>query len=177
MIKLMISVLVLTVSASNIFAAEFGEERHTNFAHELWMVLENADLVGKDAMVSAAYKGMHPHGAILDTVELSVTVDGSRQPVIIKRNYGGAGVSIDAVNDNPNKWLAAVTVMYRIPGYDPKANDWFWAKYLPDGSLDKTPTGMKLAGQVARTGDEVGGCIGCHSSAPGDDFVFLNDKY
>ena len=173
----MISVLIFALSTTPLFAAEFGEERHTNYAKQLWMALEKANLVGKNAMVSAAYKGLHPHGAVLDTVELSIAVDGGRQPVIIKRNYGGEGVSIDAVNADPNKWLQAVTVMVRIPGYDAMANDWFWAKYLPNGTLDKTPTGVNLAGQVARTPDGAGGCIGCHASAPGNDFVYINDKY
>lgn len=177
MIKKLAIMLTTLLVSGGLLAAEFGEQRHINFANQLWTVLEKANLVGDNAMVSAAYKGMHPHGAVLDTVELSVAVDGKNQPVIIKRNYGGEGVSIDAVNANPQKWLAAITVMYRIPGYDAAANDWFWVKYLPDGALDQTPTGMKLAGQVARTPDGAGGCIGCHASAPGNDFVYLNDKY
>ncbi len=71
------------------------------------------------------------------------------------------------------KYLGAVTVMLKRPGYDPETQDWFWAKYLPDGSLDKNPAGMLLAGKVAK--GKPAGCIACHSAAPGGDMMFLMD--
>ncbi|MCB1809044.1 MAG: hypothetical protein KDJ99_28985, partial [Candidatus Competibacteraceae bacterium] len=61
--------------------------------------------------------------------------------------------------------------MYQRPGYDPDNNDWFWARYLPDGSLDKNAEGIALAGRVAKA-DPPGGCIACHTAAPGGDLVF-----
>jgi hypothetical protein len=43
--------------------------------------------------ISAAkpYTGMAPHGAVLDTIEKNVTVNGHTGKVIIKRNYGVKG--------------------------------------------------------------------------------------
>jgi hypothetical protein len=38
-------------------------------------------------------------------------------------------------------------------------------KYLPDGSLDKSPEGVPLAGRAV-------GCIQCHSAAPGGDMLY-----
>ncbi len=105
-----------------------------------------------------------------------MTVDDNTGPLIVKYNYGGEGVSTDAVSQNPDQYLAAVTIMYQRAGYDPDNNDWFWAKYLPDGSLDKNPKGMQLAGRVAK-GNTEAGCIACHSAAPGGDMVFTNNRY
>ena len=105
---------------------------------------------GKDKL----YKGQHPHGAFLTTYVNAIALKGINNRVgildddaiIVKENY------------TPDKTLAAVTVMYRVKGYDPDAGDWFWAKYKADGSIAKE-------GKVA-------GCIGCHTAAIGNDWVF-----
>ena len=65
---------------------------------------------------------------------------------IVKENY------------SPEKKLAAITVMYRITGFDPKADDWFWLKYGPDGTIMKE--------------GKVGGCINCHSDVKDNDWLF-----
>ena len=100
------------------------------------------------------YKGQHPHGALLTSYVNDVALKGINNKVgtladgsiIIKENY------------MPDKTLGAVTVMYRVKGYDPDAGDWFWAKYKADGSIAKE-------GKVA-------GCSGCHTAAIGNDWVF-----
>ena len=64
-----------------------------------------------------------------------------------------------------------ITVMYRSKGADPQHGDWYWLKYLPDGSIARTPEkeGKKaIAGKVAS-------CIECHSKAGGKDLVYSND--
>ena len=72
---------------------------------------------------------------------------------------------------DPAKHLGAITVMFRREaGYDDDNADWFWAKFLPDGSLDKNAMGGSLAGRVAKGMDT--GCIACHSGE--DDYVFPN---
>jgi len=40
--------------------------------------------------------------------------------------------------------------------------------------LDKNPKGMQLAGRVAKGAEK--GCIACHGSAPGDDYLFTTDN-
>ena len=105
---------------------------------------------GKDKL----YKGAHPHGALLTTyvskgAHAAITARAGQFPdgsFIIKENY------------MPDKTLGAVTVMYRVKGYDPEAGDWFWAKYKADGAIEKE-------GKVA-------GCIGCHAAAINNDWVF-----
>ena len=152
----------------------FGGDDSVAYAAQLWGALNDVGMAGSNAVMSKPYKGQHPHGAVLDTIEGSVTVSGHKGRVIVKRNYGGEGVSEAAVANDPNKFLGAVTVMFkREAGYDSDNQDWFWAKYLPDGSLDKNPKGMQLAGRVAKGADK--GCIACHGAAPGGDMVFNHD--
>ncbi len=145
-------------------------------AAALWKVLTEHRLVAKGAIMSTPYQGQPPHGAILDTIDSRLTVNGHRGAVIIKRNYGGEGVDKMKVADNPDKWLGAVTVMFkRESGYDADNKDWFYAKYKPDGSLHTNPAGVRLAGRVAKGMDK--GCIACHKAAPGGDYVFNNDRF
>lgn len=157
-------------------ARPFGGPDSTAYAAELWATLEDAGLAGPGYLVSKPYEGQHPHGAVLDTVEQEITVDGHSGIAIIKRNYGGEGISVAGVADAPGKWLKSVTVMYRREkGYDPDNRDWFWAKYSPDGTLNKNPKGMALAGRVAKGMDA--GCIACHAGAPGGDMVYNHDRF
>ncbi len=73
---------------------------------------------------------------------------------------------------DPGKHLGAITVMFRREaGYDEDNQNWFWVKYLPDGSLDKNAKGMALAGMVAKGADV--GCIACHSGD--EDYLFTTD--
>jgi hypothetical protein len=105
---------------------------------------------GKDKF----YTGKHPHGALLTTYVSEVALAGLNNKVgtladgsiIVKENY------------MPDKTLGAVTVMYRVKGYDPEAGDWFWAKYKANGSIEKE-------GKVA-------GCIGCHTAVIANDWIF-----
>ena len=152
--------------------APFGGADSVAYAGKLWAALDDARLVGADRIHSRPYKGQHPHGAVLDTIETTLKVGGHTGELWVKRNYGGDGVSIDAVAQDPDQFLGAVTVMYRREaGYDADNLDWFWAKYLPDGTLDKNPAGVQLAGRVAK--GKPAGCIACHKAAPGGDLRFL----
>ncbi|WP_426415476.1 cytochrome P460 family protein [Aestuariirhabdus sp. LZHN29] len=161
--------------SSAVMAAPFGEEADIKYSQDLWSALSSAGLVGADAIMSTPYTGQHPHGAVLDTIDAKVSVGGVNDLVIIKRNYGGEGVSKQAVADNPSKYLQAVTVMYKRKGFDADNQDWFWVKYKPDGSLHVNPKGMQLAGAVAKGAKA--GCIACHTAAPGGDMVFNHDRY
>lgn len=101
-----------------------------------------------------------------------MTVDGREDNVIVKTNFMADDLTPEqVVNALRNEFLDSTTVMFqRETGYAPDSADWFWAKYLPGGELDQTPDGVPLAGRVA-------GCIGCHTGAPGEDFVFLHNRY
>jgi len=151
----------------------FSDPKSVAFSKALWKAMDAADLVGSNAKADKPYKGSHPHGAVLETLSKEVSVKGVKSKVIVKRNYGGPGVSIANVSADRAKYLKAVTVMFkRESGYDSDNQNWFWAKYKPDGSLHKNPKGMKLAGRVAKGKPK--GCISCHKAAPGGDYQFIN---
>ncbi len=48
--------------------------------------------------------------------------------------------------------------MYKVSGYNPAANDWFWAKYTPDGKIEAE--------------GKIEGCINCHGKKRTNDFIF-----
>lgn len=154
-----------------------GSKQDVADADKLWAALKRANLVGPTAMKKKPYKGQPPHGAVLETLSKNITVDGHTGLAIIKRNYGGPGVSISSVGKNRKQYLKAVTVMFkRKAGYDNDNKDWFWAKYKPNGGLHtKDNMGMKiaLAGRVAKGKPK--GCISCHKGAPGGDYVFASN--
>lgn len=157
----------------------FSGPANVAYAAELWRELIEAKLVGPDSIVTYPYKGTQPHGKVLEYMEDELAVGGHRGIVMVKKNYVGdedVDALIKAVLNDRAKAPASITVMYqREAGYDPDNDDWFWAKYLPDGSLATNPKKMKLAGRVAKGADA--GCIACHMAAPGGDLVFTHDRW
>jgi hypothetical protein len=71
--------------------------------------------------------------------------------IVLKENYMGADP------EDPGE-LAALTIMYKVEGFNPEANDWFWVEAAGDGSA------IDLEGAVA-------GCIGCHSQPNNADYL------
>jgi len=99
------------------------------------------------------YKGREPHGALLTTYvndtafrDIEARYGMSDGAIIVKENY------------TPDRNLAAVTVVYRIKGYNPDGGDWFWLKYAPGGDI-------QAEGKVK-------GCINCHMRASNNDFIY-----
>ncbi len=169
------SALALALLTSPVIAqgmAPFGTEHDVGYAGLVWKAMEAANLVGDHAIKSRPYDGTPPHGKMLETFYTTATVDGHTGTLIVKRNYGPEGVDAEQIMMDPGKHLGAITVMFqREAGYDEDNQNWFWAKFLPDGSLDKNAKGMQLAGRVAKGADK--GCIACHSTQ--DDYIFTTD--
>jgi cytochrome c5 len=88
--------------------------------------------VALEAVEAEDFDGVLPYGSI-----------------VVKENYGGA---VDDPGD-----LAALTVMYKVEGYNPEAGDWFWLKAAGDGSA------VDAEGMIE-------GCIGCHSQEGHADY-------
>ncbi len=154
--------------------APFGDDKSVEYAAQLWAALGEARMVGDGMIRSTPYEGLAPHGLMLETFYTDATIGGHTGALVVKRNYGPEGVEASQVLMDPDKHLGAITVMFkRETGYDDDNGNWFWAKFLPDGSLDKNPKGMQLAGRVAKGADM--GCIACHSGADGDDYLFTAD--
>jgi DNA polymerase III alpha subunit (gram-positive type) len=149
----------------------FGSEGDVGFAGKIWAAMLDQNLAGPDMLRAAPYEGTDPHGMMLELFTTKANIDGREGDLIVKRNFGPVGVTADQVLENPEKHLGAITVMFRREaGYDEDTKNWFWVKFLPDGSVDKNPKGLSLAGKVAKGMDV--GCIACHSAADGDDFVY-----
>jgi hypothetical protein len=102
------------------------------------------------------YKGPKPHGELLTTF-----VNDAALVAIRKRATMKDGAIIVKENYSADKEFKALTVMYKIKGYNPRAGDWFWAKYAPDGSV-------QASGKVE-------GCINCHGARRDNDFVFTGE--
>jgi hypothetical protein len=160
---------ILGLVATAAFAQDFGGETDQDYADVLWQDMLDRNLAGDEAVQSFPYPGTDPHGMMLETFYTDATIDGHDGTLVVKRNYGPEGVSVDQVLGSPEEHLAAVTIMFqREEGYAPDSDNWFWAKYLPDGSLDMTPDGTPIAGMAQ-------GCIACHAGAGGEDYLFTTD--
>ncbi len=123
----------------------------------LWTYLESVDYranwelwPGKGEL----YQGQEPHGALMTTylspaAHEALTEMGGSMPagaIIVKENY------------MPDSTLAATTVMYKVDGYDPDHNNWYWLKRLADGTIEVQGRGA--------------GCIACHSARADNDYVY-----
>ncbi|UCF30974.1 MAG: cytochrome P460 family protein [bacterium] len=100
------------------------------------------------------FKGKHPHGSFLTTYVSS----GALRAIKNRESVFPNGAMIVKDNFSPDKQLAAVTVMYRIKGYNPDAGDWFWVKFKPDGAVESE--------------GKVQGCINCHMGKIDNDWAF-----
>jgi len=143
----------------------FGGPGDVQRAETLWRTtLRNYRSWPTPAGFAGWQKGKRPHGKALryfvnPIAARDFTANGA---LIVKENYMAE-----------NGKLVAVTIMQKIPNYDPENQNWFWVKYGPNGEIMKNPKGMKLAGRVAKGMSK--GCISCHSLADDDDYLFIND--
>lgn len=95
--------------------------------------------------------GKAPHGPqhkiyINDRLASSKGVPVSYGSIQVKENYTRSGK------------LAAITVMYKYPDYNPEKGDWYWVKYTRKGRAD--PFGKPK------------GCIECHEKMAVNDYIF-----
>lgn len=102
------------------------------------------------------YKGKEPHGSLLTTYVNDIALNSIKKlkgmannSIIVKENYA------------PNKKLVAVTVMYKVKGYNPDNGDWFWAKY--DAEFNVLNEG------------KVKGCLACHGTVKDNDYIFTGE--
>lgn len=102
------------------------------------------------------YPGTMPHGALLTTY----VTDNAFSAIAGKNGSMPAGSIIVKENYGPDRQLMALTIMYKAQGYDAAHNDWFWAKYTPDGRID-------AEGQVQM-------CIDCHAQKVDNDYLFTS---
>jgi len=100
--------------------------------------------------------GNAPHGAIIRTF---VSGHGVHNIQDSDKGSFDNGIFIVKENFKPDTTLAAITVMYKVEGFNPDAADWFWAKYQPDGTVD--------AAGIPK------GCVTCHGAKADNDYIML----
>lgn len=99
-------------------------------------------------------EGNEPHGSLNKVYVNDKTYESSSAPF----NYGAIVVK---ENYNKKEKLMALTVMYKVKDFNPKAGDWFYVRYTPRGKAK--PYGKPK------------GCVSCHSANADNDFIFLHD--
>ena len=99
-------------------------------------------------------EGRQPHGSLHKVYINDKAYNSSKAPL----EYGAIQVK---ENYNKAKELKAITVMYKVKGYNPADGDWFWVKYSPEG--------------MAKPYGKPKGCIGCHGARVNNDFVIVHD--
>ncbi|MCP5092052.1 MAG: hypothetical protein GY949_14125, partial [Gammaproteobacteria bacterium] len=119
---------VLAIGANAAFSqgAPFGGSDDVAYAKSLWQVMVDARLVGDNAIRVRPLEGNEPHGGIQEALATTATIGGHTGRLLVKRNHGGKdGLSVEEVYDQPTKYLAAITVMFkRKSGYDADNQDW-----------------------------------------------------
>ena len=151
--------LVLMTMATCIFALACGDaspDLPAPDGNAIWNFLQETDYrqnwelwPGKGEL----YQGGEPHRALFTSYLNPTAFDALQDKtgsipnggIIIKENY-----TPDAVFD-------LITLMYKVDGFDPENNDWFWAK-------------IGAAGDVQAEGKLVG-CQACHGGGRANDFV------
>jgi len=158
-------------------APPFSGPKDVAFAKTLWQSLEQNRLVGANRFQSMPYRTPPPHGRFVEAIDGRISVDGRKDIVIVKKNFGITQKETrQQIADNPDKYMTSITVMFkREKGYDSDNKNWFWVKYFPYGRIMKNPKGMALAGRVAKGSSKA--CIACHAGAPGGDYVYIHDRF
>ncbi|MBT3196214.1 MAG: hypothetical protein HN842_07145 [Gammaproteobacteria bacterium] len=163
-----------------------GTPADLQYAAQLWSAMVEEKIEGEGRKSNPPFfGGARPHGEILELSDQNLRVGSHTGFIVVKRNYGQAGVAdvrgrvtVERVTQNRAKFLDSITVMYqRESGYDDLHQNWFWAKFRPDGSLfRKRIEGREtaLAGRLlkGKQREDNAGCIYCHSAAGGGDYIF-----
>ena len=173
------------------------EEKNKKFAGQLWdYLLANNykhwtagpgktinHFSNQDADLTSYNSNGNPHGTYLKSyMNRKAAGNPENLPVgsiVILENY------------RKDKSLESISVMYRSPGFNPSANDWYWVKYNADGSVATAPAKVAYdangieqtyASNIANhSGGKLMGransCIACHQQSGGTDLAFFNDRY
>lgn len=123
---------------------------------EVWAYLQAEDYTSWSHWPEKGekYQGGAPHGALLTTyvngtalaaIENGTPVTVPADGIVVKENY------------MPDGTLDAVTVMYKVPGYNAEHNDWWFMKRMVDGTV-------AAAGRVE-------GCQNCHIGGRANDYL------
>jgi len=160
--KLLIMVLFLmNLFVFSAFLSRAGENLPSADGEKFWTYISKTNPYKSWGMWPGherMYPGHSPHGAYVklyaNDIALKAAKAGKPMPygaILVKENYS-----------KDQKTLMVITPMYKVKGFNPGGDDWFWAKYSTYG----TPM------QVGK----VGGCMNCHSVQKSRDWIFTEPK-
>jgi len=177
-----VTLLVLLASCNMMLNKPAGSPDDVRYARQLWSVLEKEHMAGKDARELIPFIGAaRPHGWVLEVDSKIIQLGEHAGFVVVKKNYRGDSITVADVERDRAKYLESISVMFqRAAGYDPENQNWFWVQYHPDGQLftmRKMGMNIDMAGRLVKgdSPDENRGCIYCHRSAGGGDYIFYPD--
>ncbi len=124
---------------------------------DLWEHLQKEDYRKSWKMwpgKAALYPGKEPHGSLLTTY----VNDVAYKAITEKKGVLPEGAIVAKENYSGDKKYMALTVMYKVKGYNTPANDWFWVKYTPEGKIE------------AEGKSDM--CIKCHGQKQDNDYIW-----
>jgi hypothetical protein len=98
------------------------------------------------------YKGKEPHGSLLTTYVNETAHRSAR------KNRNDRRGNYRKENYTSDKKTGGSYVMYKIKGYNPANNDWFWARFASDGKTEAS--------------GKADACIKCHINKKENDYIF-----
>lgn len=94
-----------------------------------------------------------PHGPMNRVYVNQAGLNSAKPPVAF------GTIEVKAVQNTAGQ-VKEVLVQYKVKGFNPKAGDWFWARYSPQGRV-------QAAGKPAH-------CIRCHSVLDDNDYIMVH---
>ena len=145
----------LTAQEMNLGEPDIGKKEDLENAREHWERLEEKNVVGQNMIRSRPYHGSAKmnHGTVQTLLESKVKMNGHEGTVVVLHNYETPTPEhLGDIFINPNKYLMAVSVMYkREQGFDEENADWFWALYNNNGMVFRKMTnGLGLVGRAEK---------------------------
>ena len=184
--------LVIPFLSSNLHSQEVAQTlKDKKFADQFWNYLLTNNYKhwspspGKPTGIYANQQANNPHGKYLKLYMNRKAASNPSMPptgsVIVLENYR---------ND---KSLESISVMYKTPGFNPDAGDWYWVNYNADGSvasqkaidqsiqldangIQSTFTSANATSSASKKlMGRAESCIQCHKKSSGYDLSFFND--
>ena len=133
-------------------------------ADSIWSFLDNAKYQRQWSIWPDQHPldpGREPHGMLQSTYVNEIVDSALASGAAIMP----AGAIIVKESHEPDSLLSSVLVMYKITGYDPDNNDWFYAAFQSNGRLLNDPDGEPIIGRVEL-------CSDCHAERRDRDYLY-----
>lgn len=126
-------------------ADELYSEITSNGGYKKWALFPGTEELAPGAGVHGDKVSIYVSNDVSAAIDAGDTIMPF-ESIIIKEGF------------NSEDQLEELVVMYKVEGYDPDNNDWFWALYSPGGAVSAE--------------GKVDGCINCHEKKASNDFIF-----